>query len=133
MSFCTVCLPDSPDLFGDINAYRAPRDAAAATNTARSLKLIDPGCQFVSHPLPVARESGRPYSTSMDVRMRRRETRVPPPPALGMITGEIRYLFDGTTEARRADHCAIRTGQTAGGNIIPTRMIHVSIEQFLDA
>ena len=67
MFFSTVCLLNGADLFRDVNAYGTPRDAPATTNTARGSKLIDPGSQFVRHPLAVARQRGGPHATSVDV------------------------------------------------------------------
>src|SRR5262245_345580 len=108
MSFCTVGLPDSTDFLCDVDTHRTPRDAASATHTARGLKLIDPGREFMRHPLAVARESRGTHGTSVDIRMRRSETGVPPPPALRMVARKIRYFFDSAAEARRANHCAVR-------------------------
>src|SRR5262249_8883087 len=104
MSFCTVGLPNHPHFFGNVDRYRAPCDAAAATDTAGSLKLIDPSGQFVAHPLPVARESRRPHRATVDVRMGCSETRIPSSPALRVIACQIRYFFDSAAEASGADH-----------------------------
>src|SRR5215467_12058689 len=69
MFFCTVCLPDSANLLGNVDAYGTPRNAAAASDTARGLKLVDPCREFVSHPLPVPGEGRRPHGSSVEVRM----------------------------------------------------------------
>src|SRR5262245_26878477 len=116
MSFCTVCLPDGADLFRDVDTHRTPRDAAAAADAARCFKLIDPGSQFMGHPLAIARVRREPNSTSVDVGMRSRETGIPPPPPLGMIPSQIRNLFDSAAEAGGTDHRAVCAGQTPAGD-----------------
>src|SRR5215831_4235387 len=133
MSFCTVCLPDSANLLGDVNGYGTPRNTAAASHTARSLKLVDPCREFVSHPLPVPRERGRARRSSVDVGMVCRETGIPAAPTFRMVLCQIRNLFDVAAEACGTNHRAIRARQTARGNIIPTRMFHIPVKQFLDA
>jgi hypothetical protein len=34
--------PNSADLFGDVDAHRAPGNASTTTNTSRTAELIDP-------------------------------------------------------------------------------------------
>src|SRR5215471_17425786 len=133
MSFGTVCLPDSANLLGDVNGYGTPRNTAAASDTARSLKLVDPSCEFVSHPLPVPGECRRAHRSSVDVGMVCRETGIPAAPTFRMVVCQIRNLFDVAAEACRTHHRAIRARQTARGNIIPARMFHIPVQQFLDA
>src|SRR5215470_16697236 len=133
MSFGTVCLPDSANLLGDVNGYGTPRNTAAASDTARSLKLVDPCSEFVSHPLPVPGECGRAHRSSVDVGMVCREAGIPASPTFRMVVCQIRNLFDGAAEASGTNHRAIRARQTARGNIIPTRMFHIPVKQFLDA
>src|SRR5689334_22897007 len=70
---------DRADLFGDIDANRAPRNAAAATDAARGAELLDPACQLVRHPLPVARARRRPHCAAVDVGEVLREAGIPPP------------------------------------------------------
>ncbi len=94
MSFRTVCLPDSADLLGDIDGYGTPGNTAAASDTTRSLKLVDPRREFVSHPLPVPGKCRRAHRSSMDVGMVCRETGIPAAPAFRMVACQIRYLFD---------------------------------------
>src|SRR5262245_27001648 len=109
MSFCTVGLPDNANLFGDIDGYGTPRNTAAASDTARSLKLVDPCCEFVSHPSPVPGECGRANRSSVDVGMVCRETGIPAAPTFRMVFCQIRNLFDGAAEACGTNHRAIRT------------------------
>src|SRR5215472_13221056 len=49
-----LALTDSAHFFGDVNAHRAPRDAAPAPHAARSAKLVNPAGQLVRHPLAIA-------------------------------------------------------------------------------
>ncbi len=49
---------DGGKFFGDINSHRAPGDAAATTDTAGAIKLVDPGSELVSHPLAITRFGG---------------------------------------------------------------------------
>src|SRR5215831_5881586 len=99
MFFSTIGFPNSPNLFRNIDSHRAPRDAAAATYTARRLKLIDPRSQLVRHPLPVARVCRRPHDTSVNGGMIGRETRVPSPPSFSVIARDVRYVLNGAAEA----------------------------------
>ena len=46
---------DGGRLLGDVDADRAPGDAAPAADAARRAELVDPVGQLVGHPLPVAR------------------------------------------------------------------------------
>src|SRR4051794_29225061 len=52
---------DRADLFGDIDANRAPGYVAAAADTAGCAELLDPTRQLVGHPLPVARARRWPH------------------------------------------------------------------------
>ncbi len=65
---------DGADLLGNINAYRTPRDAAAAAHTPRAAKLVNPGSQLVGHPLPVSRLGGAANTAAVNVREVLRET-----------------------------------------------------------
>ena len=62
-----------------------------------------------------------------------RETGIPAAPAFRMVASQIRDLFDRAAEAGGTNHRAVRTRETARGNIFPTRMFHVTVKQFFDA
>src|SRR5215475_6018663 len=49
-----------------------------------------------------------------------------------MVVCQIRDLLDVAAEACGTNHRAIRARQTARGNVIPTWMFHVPVQQFLD-
>src|SRR3954453_14835203 len=107
---------DRADLFGDIDANRAPRDAAAAADAAGCAELFDPACQFVGHPLPVARARRGPHRTAMDVGEILREAGIPAPRPLGRPRQFV-GVGDGGAEAGRADLRAVAAGQAPGGDV----------------
>ena len=72
------------DLLGDVDAHRAPGDAAAAADAARAAELVEPGGELVGHPLAVARPRRRPHAAAVDVGEVEREAGVPASPALGV-------------------------------------------------
>src|SRR5262245_7168358 len=119
MSFSTVGLPDSADFFCNVDADRAPCDAAAAPDTARNIKLVDPGRQLVCHPLPISGKGGWRHAAAVDVGMIGSEAGIPAAPAFGMIAGEIRYIFDGAAETCGTDHRAVGAGQATSRDVFP--------------
>ena len=60
--------PDRRRLLGDVDADRAPGDAAAAADAARRAELVDPVRQLVGHPLPVARARRCAHAAAVDDR-----------------------------------------------------------------
>src|SRR5713101_6217292 len=49
-----IAFSNSTDFFGNVNANRAPGDAPAASHASRGAKLVNPGAQFMGHPLAIA-------------------------------------------------------------------------------
>src|SRR5579875_4106355 len=111
--------PNGPDFLRDINAHRAPGDASAAAYASGSPKLVDPGGQFVGHPLTIAGFSTGTHAASVDVRMVHREAGIPSLPAFGVISFQVRDVLDRRAKTRGADHRAIGAGQTTGRNVVP--------------
>src|SRR5215813_5646982 len=52
------------DLLGDVDSHRAPHDAAATADTARTAELVVPGAELVREPLPVPALRRRPDRAS---------------------------------------------------------------------
>ena len=75
-SFCRGWL-DRGHFLGDVDADRAPGDAAAAADAARGAELVDPARQLVRHPLAIARLPFGPHAAAMDVGKIQREARIP--------------------------------------------------------
>ena len=50
-----LAVADGAHLLGDVDADRAPGDAAAAADAAGRAELVDPGGELVGHPLAIAR------------------------------------------------------------------------------
>ena len=70
---------DRVELGADIDADRAPRDAAAAADAARRPELVPPGRELVGEPLPVAVLVPRPEAAAGDLGEPVGEARVPGP------------------------------------------------------
>ena len=73
------------NFFSDVDAHRAPGNAAAATNTAGRSKLIDPRGQLVGEPLTISGAGAGPDITAVDVRKIEVEAGIPQPPSLGVF------------------------------------------------
>src|SRR5215475_7207830 len=102
---------DRGDLLGDVDADRAPGDAAAAADAARRAELIDPGGELVRHPLPVAGPVGDPHRATVKVGVVHGEAGIPGPLQLRLRPGQIGDVLDAEAEARRAGHGAVPAGQ----------------------
>ena len=85
----------------------------------------------MGHPLPVPRPGRGANASSVNVGEIHREARVPFTPAFSLLACQIGDIFHGRTKTRWADHGAIRTGQAAFRDIIPTRMLQVASKQTL--
>ena len=70
-------LADGRRLLGEVDAHRAPGDAAAAADAARRVELVPPGRQLVGEPLPVARRGGGAHRPAVQVRVVEVEARRP--------------------------------------------------------
>src|ERR1035441_2297747 len=70
------------ELLRDVDARRAPCNAAAAAGATRRAELLLPPRQLVSQPLPVTRLHARAHAAAVNVGETLREARVPQPPAL---------------------------------------------------
>src|SRR5215469_628069 len=123
---------DCRDLFGNINSHRAPRDASSTTNTTGCSKLIYPSRKFMDHPLAVAGLWRCTNRSTMNVGKIHREARVPLLPAFRMFTFQIGNIFHGCAEAGRADHGAICACEATCSDVVPPRVLVVSVEQLLD-
>src|SRR5271157_4675400 len=124
---------NGPDLFGDIDAYRTPGDAAAAADAAGAAELVMPGGQFVSQPLAVARPGRGADAAAMNVGIVHGETDVLPPPPFGHGAGQVSDILDGMTEAGGADPGAVAAVEAAGRDFVPAGMLVIAIEEFLEA
>ena len=120
---------DRGDLLGDVDADRAPGDAAAAADAPGRAELVVPGAELVRHPLPVARASRGPDAAAVDVRVVDREARVPDTPPLRLAAGEVGLVLDGRAEAGRADERAVAAREAAVCDVVPARMLEVAREQ----
>src|SRR5687767_9559927 len=89
---------DRGDLLGDVDADRAPGDAAPAPDAARASELIVPGGELVSEPLPVAGTGARAHRSAVQVRKIEGEARIPAPPAFGSFSLEVAGVFDRGAE-----------------------------------
>ena len=70
---------DGRGLLGQVDADRAPGDAAAAADAARGVELVPPGRQLVGQPLPVARRGRGPHRPTVQVGVVEVEARRPGP------------------------------------------------------
>jgi hypothetical protein len=107
------------NFLGDINCYRAPGDAAATPDATGGAKLVDPGRQFVCHPLMIARFCGSTDAAAHNVGKINLEAGVPLAPPLGVFTGKIGGVLDRRAKAGGADHGAIGAGQTTRRDVVP--------------
>src|SRR5579863_736444 len=80
---------DGTNFLGNVDADRAPGDAAPAANAARSAKLIDPVRQLVRHPLPIARARRTAHRSTVDIGEVHGEAAIPPPFAFRRARSEI--------------------------------------------
>src|SRR6478609_8591753 len=119
MSSAIACIAraDRRDLLGDVDADRAPRDAAPAADAARAAELVEPRGQLVGHPLPVARPGRGPDAAAVQAGVIDGEAGVPALPALDVLAAEIGHGLDVRAEARRAGHRAVASAQAALGHV----------------
>jgi hypothetical protein len=68
----------------------------------------------------------------MDVGKTQSETRIPTAPTLGMIASDVTEIFHSSTEAGRANHCAIGASQAALSDIVPAWMVKALVEKIPD-
>lgn len=114
-----------------VDADRALGDAASAAHAPGGAELVDPGCQLVDQPLPILRAGRRPNTSTVDVRVLQRETRIPPSPSLRRLTSEVCHILYGGTEAGRTDQRAVRTAQASTCHIVPLRVVEVPVQGIL--
>ena len=88
-------------LLGDVDADRAPGDAAAAADAAGRVELVPPGRELVGHPLAIARLRRGADAAAVDVGEIHGEAGVPAPRALGARAGEVARVLDRRAEAGR--------------------------------
>ena len=124
---------DGARLLGDVDADRAPGDAAAAADAAGGVELIPPAGELVRHPLAVARLRRGAHAAAVDVGEVHGEAGVPAPGAFGLAAGKVAGVLDRGAEAGRADHGAVAAGEAAAGDLVPARMLEVVHQQVADA
>src|SRR4051812_33125854 len=61
-------IADRVHLLGNIDPDRAPGNAPPTSDTPRTSELIDPGGEFVGHPLAIAGLWRRSHAAAMNVR-----------------------------------------------------------------
>ena len=120
------------DLLRQVDADRAPGDAATAPDAAGSAKLIDPRRQFVREPLTVAGANRRSHGAAVHVAEIEVEARIPAPLAINVVPLQIADVLDAAAKAGRANHRAIGARQAAVGDIRPARMLQVGKQEVVD-
>src|SRR3990172_4528428 len=85
---------DNCHLVRDVDAHRAPRDAAPATHAAGGAELVDPARQLVRQPLAVACTNRAADAATVNVGVVQGETGVPAAPPLGGLAPEVGGVFD---------------------------------------
>src|ERR1019366_178149 len=127
-----LAVADRPRLLGDVDADRAPRDAAPAAHAPGAAELVDPGGQLVGHPLAIARARGRTHRAPVDVGVVHREARVPALVAPPVLARQVGHVLHARTEAGGAHHRAVPAREAALGHLIPARVLEVAIQQVPD-
>src|SRR6266568_4694536 len=121
MAASTGRVGEARGLLGDVDAHRAPRDAAAAADTARFAELVVPGAELVADPLPVAARGGRSHRSAVQEGEVEVEAGGPALGAFGVLAGQVGGVLDCGAEAGRADRGAVAAGQAALRDIGPVR------------
>ena len=121
-----VC-PDGRGLVRDVDTHRAPGDAAAAADAARGAELVDPARELVRHPLPIARTRRLADAAAVDKGEIHGEAGIPFAHPLGGRAAQIAVILDRRAEAGRAHHGAVAAGETALGDVVPSRMIEIAL------
>src|SRR5210317_900046 len=98
MPFSSGALPDGIGLFGDVDADRAPGDAAPAADAAGVAELVVPGGELVGQPLAVAAARRVADHTAGDVGVRRVEAGVPAPRAGRRSAAQVGLVLDRHAE-----------------------------------
>src|SRR5450755_162881 len=119
-------------LLGEVDPHRAPGDASPAADTPRRTELVPPAGQLVSHPLAVAGSRRVADRAAVNVRVVDREAGIPALVTFDVLALEIGDVLHRRAEARRADHRAVAAGQAALGDLVPTRVLEVAVQQPLD-
>ncbi len=83
-------------------------------------------------PLAIARLGGDAHASAMDVGERQRVTRIPAPPALGGVAGDIGGVFHRDAETSGTDLRAVAARQASLRDVVPVRVIEVVAQQFAD-
>ncbi len=73
------------------------------------------------HSIPIF--DSRPKIFPMNGSMVWGETGIPHPHMFRRLLSQIRGFFHGMTKAGRADHGAIRTGEAASGDLVPSLVV----------
>src|SRR5208282_316171 len=108
-----------PGLNRDVDPHRAPGDAPAAPDAPRAIKLIEPGAEFVSEPMPIPAANSVPHRPGRGVAELMRETRFPLPCASRRGFAERRGIRHRRTEAGWTHHRAVPAREASLGQLIP--------------
>ena len=114
---------DGHELLADVDADRAPRDAAATPDAAGHPELVPPGAELVGQPLAVAVLDARPEVAAGHPGEAEGEAAVPGPLGDRLEAVEVGGLGDARAEAGRADERAVGAGQAALGDLRPARAV----------
>src|SRR6185503_19758910 len=111
-------------LLTDVDAHGAPGDAPSATDAARRPELVPPRRELVRQPLAIPVGDARAeVSVTGDPPEAEREAAVPRPLGRARDPVEVGGDADAGAEAGRADKRAIRAGQTALRDLLPSGVI----------
>src|SRR5690242_19366268 len=111
--------PQRRDLFGDVDAHRAPHDAPPAADAARAAELVVPGAQLVGEPLPVPAAGGVADRAAVDVGEVQVEAGGPVLPPLRMVAAEVGDVLHRRTEAGWTGERAVTAAQAPGCDFLP--------------
>ncbi len=119
---------DDGCLFGEVDTYRTPADAASTTNTTGTTILLMPAAQLVGQPLAVAQAGIAANGDAVDITVSLAKTGIPL--AIVRAAGTIQCCFVEltVTEAGRTHAGAIAAGKTAPGDVFPARVVEI-VEQ----
>ncbi len=118
---------DRRDLLGDVDADRAPGDAAAAADAARRCRTGRARCRACASST-AGSASGRTAGRCRRGCTSSRARSTSPRSASARPRSPARSVTSSTrrAEARRADHRAVAAGEAALGDVVPARVLEVA-------